>query len=237
MFRNCLVKGCVSLCIIIYILTWAPTARQAVASSSSSSSSSLLHTSGIRYANAKAGKLTPKAKLERKEKRWLKATSNRPSVLWGHRPDDEEKWLKCDLAKILVDEKELEGPPSLQDIETPVGTVHLPQQLAYGMSDAETTALLHDLPQLSSSVGALGKQTESDITAADTIGQKRELRKANEFAHAIDLRNADSGGIAYENRRRIILAFSSPENPFDTGRTEVQGECLFLYRSILPELF
>ncbi|KAG5335178.1 hypothetical protein C0989_002006 [Termitomyces sp. Mn162] len=51
----------------------------------------------------------------------------------------------------------------------------------------------------------------------------KEHGKANAFARVIDLRNANAAGIAYENRRRIIEAFSTPQNPFDTGRSEVQG--------------
>lgn len=50
-----------------------------------------------------------------------------------------------------------------------------------------------------------------------------ELRKANLLAQALDLRNANAAGVAYENRLRIIEAFSTPKNPFDPGRTEVQG--------------
>ena len=52
---------------------------------------------------------------------------------------------------------------------------------------------------------------------------RAELRKANLLAKVLDLRNANAAGIAYENRLRIIEAFSTPQNPFDPGRTEVQG--------------
>jgi len=54
----------------------------------------------------------------------------------------------------------------------------------------------------------------------------REKQKATTFAKVVDLRNADADGIAYENKRRIIVAFSTPENPFDPGRTEVQAAIL-----------
>ena len=65
-----------------------------------------------------------------------------------------------------------------------------------------------------------GRKEETDDEIVD-----KEVRKANLFAKALDLRNANAAGIAFENRRRIIMAFSTPENPFDTGRTEVQGTC------------
>ncbi|KAH0591350.1 hypothetical protein H2248_001428 [Termitomyces sp. 'cryptogamus'] len=57
----------------------------------------------------------------------------------------------------------------------------------------------------------------------------KEHGKANAFARVIDLRNANAAGIAYENRRRIIEAFSTPQNPFDPGRSEVQA-ALLTYR-------
>jgi hypothetical protein len=47
------------------------------------------------------------------------------------------------------------------------------------------------------------------------------------MAALVDLRNADAAWIAFENRRRVIEAFSEPVKPDDTGRTEVQGACLF----------
>lgn len=53
--------------------------------------------------------------------------------------------------------------------------------------------------------------------------KERQRRNANMFAKVLDLRNANAAGIAYENRRRIIYAFSTPKKPFDPGRAEVQG--------------
>ncbi|CDO74835.1 hypothetical protein BN946_scf185022.g5 [Trametes cinnabarina] len=50
-----------------------------------------------------------------------------------------------------------------------------------------------------------------------------ESQKFKVFARLVDLRNANAEGIAYENRRRIIAAFSEPDNPNDPGRPEVQG--------------
>ena len=54
-------------------------------------------------------------------------------------------------------------------------------------------------------------------------GDEEEQKKAAMFARMVDLRNANARGIAFENRRRIVAAFSEPENPTDTGRPEVQG--------------
>jgi small subunit ribosomal protein S15 len=54
--------------------------------------------------------------------------------------------------------------------------------------------------------------------------------QANVMARMVDLRNANAAGVAFENRRRVVEAFSEPGKPNDTGRTEVQGAfwCLTL---------
>jgi hypothetical protein len=39
--------------------------------------------------------------------------------------------------------------------------------------------------------------------------------------------------IAFENRRRIVIAFSTPENPFDPGRPE---GLKFKVRCLVPSL-
>jgi len=59
--------------------------------------------------------------------------------------------------------------------------------------------------------------------------QELEQLKLNQFAKLVDLRNANAQGIAYENKRRIILAFSGQEGSYDTGSTEVQV-ALLTYR-------
>jgi len=57
---------------------------------------------------------------------------------------------------------------------------------------------------------------------SETLNKEEKTLEA--FAKVIDLVNANAKGITYENRRRIVLEFSGPENPFDPGRVEVQGE-------------
>jgi len=52
----------------------------------------------------------------------------------------------------------------------------------------------------------------------------KEKKTLEALAKVIDLVNANAKCITYENRRRIVLEFSRPENPFDPGRVEVQGE-------------
>jgi small subunit ribosomal protein S15 len=190
--------------------------RLAHSSPLASSWSAGLHTSPTRHAAAKKNiKLSQKAKTEIKEERYLKALASKPSPILGTRPGEEGKWDKCDLAKVLVDESALRastGP------NAPV-THH-----AFGVSDKSADILLNVLPSVSAEEGLSQSAADAHIKASDLeMNQDREKRKEELFERVIDLRNADAKGIAFENRRRIIHAFSTPENPWDTGRVEVQG--------------
>jgi small subunit ribosomal protein S15 len=97
--------------------------------------------------------------------------------------------------------------------------------LNFGIGETEKQLLFRELPELSAEARVLSNPNRNLETLAGILedGQQKELFKLDHFAKVVDLRNANAGGIAYENRRRIILAFSSLENPYDTGRTEVQG--------------
>lgn len=142
----------------------------------------------------------------------------------GTRPGEEEtKWKNCDLYKILVDEEALYSNTSMVSEATPVGKVELPKHFGFGVGEAEKEVLFKHLP-----VSSVGMAVEAGAGAGIFDGRdkilEQELAKSNLLAKALDLRNANAGGISFENRRRIIHAFSTPENPFDTGRTEVQSE-------------
>ena len=65
---------------------------------------------------------------------------------------------------------------------------------------------------------------ENDPKKVEAIkaGEAAELQKSQNFAKLIDLRNTNAAGLAYENRKRIIVTFSDPSKPNDPGRTEVQ---------------
>lgn len=187
--------------------------------------------------------MTSKVKEERRAERYERATYNRPSPILGTRPGDDSKWNTCDLARILVNEEELAAPPRMIPRERPIGVVHEPEQYAFALTKTEADELFGKLPILSSEIASKvvqefaqketgevervgdGLNTQEVISTGQESGN-RELRKANIFAKVVDLRNADADGIAYENRRRIIEAFSGPENPFDPGRTEVQAAIL-----------
>ncbi|KAJ6525611.1 hypothetical protein B0H19DRAFT_1197961 [Mycena capillaripes] len=181
-----------------------------------SSSSSAFHTSAVLSKISEArlrARAIKKENLEMRAERDREREATRPSVILGTRPGEENKWRNSYLARLLVDESVFAQPPqatvlSEYDVE------EMPQYRAFGVAEAEAKLLFSDLPVLTSNNGIAGR------TAAT------EKVKAANFARVVDLRNSDAGGISYENRRRIIVAFSTPENPFDPGRTEVQAAIL-----------
>jgi small subunit ribosomal protein S15 len=134
-----------------------------------------------------------------------------------------------------VDEEALVSNTDLEPTPLPVGIVHMPQQMGFGVGEVEKRMLFGELPMVSAEAAVLdGPRVNLEVM--DMMfdgGKEKELKKANAFAQLLDLRNANAGGIAYENRRRIIAAFSTPSNPFDTGRSEVQGMLICPYATHL----
>lgn len=207
-------------------------------------SCSLIHTSSPNLAQAtkkSAARAIKKKNEALQSERKLTAQLSRPSVVLGTRPADEAvKWANCDLAKVLVDEAEFTESPELVGEELPVGTVYLPKQLGFGIQEADRETLFRDLPLLSAHSGLMsgGINANAKVLAERSKeGLARELKKANAFAKVVDLRNASGAGIAFENRRRIIEAFSGPVNTFDPGRSEVQAAILtYRIRSLWTHL-
>lgn len=206
------------------------TGSRSILSSGSQSSSSCLHTSALLNAQVSRKNVArgvKKVNNVKKEERWKRAQATRPSVVLGTRPGEEAKWENCDLAKVLVDVEELTSSTELMPSKLPVGTVLLPKQMSFGIGDAEKEMLFEKLPIVSAQAQeTTGHDRYNPAAQARqrATSQVKELLKANAFAKLLDLRNANAGGIAFENRRRIIAAFSTPTNPFDPGRSEVQGE-------------
>ncbi|KIM88887.1 hypothetical protein PILCRDRAFT_62247 [Piloderma croceum F 1598] len=162
-----------------------------------------------------------KDKRENRAERARKIEKTRPHAVLGNRRGDDAKWLNCDLAKILVTEKELDGA-SPQPLTLSSGVLLMPRLLNYGVGEAEKELLFEHLPPLTTEVGGIRRPKAWTMTLHEEAEQM-ELKKANMLASVIDLRNANAGGIAYENRRRIVAAFSEPGKPGDTGRPEVQA--------------
>lgn len=188
------------------------------------SASKHIHTSAVLCSQAtkRIGARNKKINLLQTEERLTLAAKNRPSVVLGTRSKEEgEKWNNCDLAKVLVDEEELVSSTQLEQKIFAIGKVNVPKQFGFGVDTAEQRLLLDSLPVLTADMTQRG---ELDVAGYNN-NQERQLQQANVFAKVLDLRNANAAGIAYENRRRIIYAFSGSENPFDPGRAEVQGTC------------
>jgi small subunit ribosomal protein S15 len=201
---------------------------RAVASSSSQSSfhsSAVVQVASFRRRKARA---VQKGNLAKRAERERLAEAQRPHVVVGHRPGDDAKWANCDLAKVIITEEDLEAT---EVVDYPLGSVTMSKHLNYGVGEREKELLFDTLPQLSAfhsvaSPSSLGNQ--EDISATKLQQQHEEAIPIERFktrmlARVISLKNANAKGIAFENRRRIIGAFSEPSNPHDPGRPEVQG--------------
>lgn len=171
-----------------------------------------------------------------REERLEKEHANRPHVVLGTRPGEDHKWTSSDLAKcILTEEQLLASPTPVRPVNSAFGAVPLPSHLNYGVTKDDAELLFSTLPALASEVTTplikaeyerkdpLFFGTGQDLVQVATEARKIETGKAEMLARIVDLRNANAGGIAYENRRRIVEAFSEPANPGDVGRTEVQS--------------
>jgi len=114
--------------------------------------------------------------------------------------------------------------------------------LAFGLRAREQRMLFEHLPLLSADMSTRREMTNSMNwqrwgNANANGGRKMDAEsmaafheaelevgvvQANAMARMVDLRNANAAGVAFENRRRVVEAFSEPAKPNDTGRTDVQ---------------
>ena len=211
---------------LCYVLTGVRSGSRPLASSSSARAASL-HTSAVLQAistRARKSQRTLKANIQRREELQRQAQQDRPHVVLGHKAGDEAKWLNCDLAQVLVTPEDLRNVP-IPVLSSQTGEVKMPPYLNYGIGEKEKEALFEVLPRLTTQgqVEAAGARHSEELAETSRKQETIEMQKSALFARLVDLRNANARGIAYENRRRIVAAFSEPENPTDTGRPEVQG--------------
>jgi small subunit ribosomal protein S15 len=107
--------------------------------------------------------------------------------------------------------------------------VRVPPSLTFGMREREKRMVFEHLPLLSADMSTRREMNALRRVKAEEMAAHHEgalaagVEQANVMAALVDLRNANAAGIAFENRRRVIAAFSEPGKPNDTGRTEVQG--------------
>ncbi|EKM61661.1 uncharacterized protein PHACADRAFT_248398 [Phanerochaete carnosa HHB-10118-sp] len=205
-----------------------------VASTSAAPATGAFHSSAVAHAKVKSRQET---NIKGRDERARKEALNRPHVVLGHRPGDEAKWRNCDLAKILVTEKDIEAAaPVPNTVPDGAEEVVVPQFLNYGLKDKERQKLFETLPVLTAEARVMRDLEQSHqllpqemITVAERAqkeGEAAQLYKAQLLARIVDLRNANARGIAYENRQRCIAEFSESGKLNDTGRPEVQAAIL-----------
>lgn len=171
-----------------------------------------------------------RANLAKRDQQKLLAELNRPHVILGHKPGDENKWKNCDLAKVLVTEESIQSNPPLPFRSEVDDKVPIPKDTNFGIGSYEKELLFETLPAMSTEAYHLQAQhkqkrplTPSELVRTEEKYAPVESLKATMLARIVDLRNANAKGIAYENRRRCIQSFSSTGSLRDTGRPEVQG--------------
>ena len=214
-------------------------------------------TLSVESARKRQARLTRQKNLAKREELQKKAAAARPHVILGtvqSRSDDvDAKWASCDLARVLVHPEELGADAPTQRISLPVddgagavagvgaaegvvsaAEVRVPPSLAFGMREREKRMVFEHLPLLSADMSTRREMNALRRVKAEEMAAHHEgalaagVEQANVMAALVDLRNANAAGIAFENRRRVIAAFSEPGKPNDTGRTEVQGACFSL---------
>ena len=193
-------------------------ASRAVASSSSKPLAQLHTSAPLCIASDRRRQLRGAKHRQDAKQREVGAARGRPHVVLGYRPGDEGKWTGCDLAKVIITEEQVHAAAVHKGSEAP-------KFVNYGIGEKEKELLFDVLPDLT--VDAIMKSynltNTREILAKAGQTADFEQYKAKQFATLVDLRNANAAGLAFENRKRIIAAFSEPGKPNDTGLPEVQG--------------
>lgn len=196
--------------------------------SSSSQPIAHLHTSAPLFI-ASERRRHIRALKERQAAKRKEHLEGKAHVVLGTRPGDEGKWANSQLAKVVITEQQIaDAPrPPLSISQAPT----VPTFLNYGVGEAEKKLLFEVLPDLTVEAKVLVQANERMNTrgAGNEMEARQELYKTLIFTNLMDLRNANAGGIAFENRKRIVAAFSRPGHPNDTGLPEVQGTCCSLF--------
>jgi small subunit ribosomal protein S15 len=200
-----------------------------------------LHTTAVlsvESARKRQARLTRQKNLAKRSELSKQASSTRPHVILGTISSDSssDTWTSCDLARVLVRPDELSPTAPSQPIHIPEAAnaeVNIPPTLAFGIREQEQRMLFAHMPLLAADMhtrremnGGSSVNAVADMAAHHERALEDGVKQANVLAKLVDLRNANAAGIAFENRRRVVEAFSEPGKPNDTGRTEVQGACV-----------
>jgi small subunit ribosomal protein S15 len=189
----------------------------------SCSSRASFHSSASTHESARQreSRLQKKAAQARREALARGRIADAPHPCLGHRPGKEQLWIKSDLRNTILTSEKILSTPSARAGED---DVVLPRNYQYGVGPREQRLLMEDLPtvrmqQQTSQLDPFQSDFREDATRAFHV----EMKSKGQMAILLDLKNADAGGVAFENRRRIIEVFGEPGKKNDSGRTEVQG--------------
>lgn len=123
--------------------------------------------------------------------------------------------------------------PKLDSQKRPiVGDFELPQLMNFGIGETERKFLFDELPKVrvegklfaqSSSPGSF-LPSRNSMNAEQIMQEEKSMQYW--LGRILDLKNANAQGRAYENRQRIVAAFSYSGAMTDTGCAEVQAAIL-----------
>jgi len=204
------------------------------------------HTSArtLQPSGKQRARVTKKKNLARRVQLAEEAKRTRPHVVLGYASGQEWVWKNCDLSKILVSDAERNPLPPIEAWDQqqlheefsakqtyPKGPKPLPGSLNFGVDRESAGLLFEHLPRVSTQrpLLQLDPLASPDVhSEAYEEAMTEQLAASGQMHRILHLSNANAGGIAFENRRRIIDAFSTAGNPNDTGRSEVQAALLTL---------
>ncbi|QRV80351.1 ribosomal protein S15 [Ceratobasidium sp. AG-Ba] len=159
--------------------------------------------------------------------------TDRADPVLGHSKtsDGQKLWSESDLCNILLTpEKLLQAQP--RQISTESGSLPIPQHLNFGIKSQEEELIFQTLPDVASQQAFFAAEkaqfdpaSERHVQVSQSFEAKAKINAVH-LSRLADLRNASAAGIAAENRRRCVEAFSPPDKPNDTGRSEVQAAIL-----------
>ncbi|KAF8314425.1 hypothetical protein DL93DRAFT_2080039, partial [Clavulina sp. PMI_390] len=220
-----------------------------LAPASVSAPSCSFHTSppASESARSQRSRLTKKKNLLRRAELKQQHESSKPHIVLGYAAGQEWLWRNSELAKILVSPAERAPLPLLKGWDREAVAKHQdadperaypdpvrpsPNTLNFGVDGESAKVVFQDLPKVAAQRPLLNlnpNASEHDISVGYETALSQQLSASDQMARVMHLSNASAGGIAFENRKRIIKAFSSAQKPNDSGRAEVQA-ALFTLR-------
>ena len=184
------------------------------------------HTSSVNFEKRKKlkARLKRKANIARRTEIKAVLAQTAPDPVRGYGPNNQQVWLESPLYKLLLDKEKVwagtagsaEGSDSAAQLIT-----------NYGLTAETTKLLLQQLPEAQAGVEALQAAQKAQLSADPKTARDNNATTAriagqvDAVRRIIDLRNANSRGIRYENTQRIIDRFTRTGG---SGDSEVQGE-------------